>query len=65
MVSRLLLTGNFAALIRRSVARRSRSVISCSTRRSRNCSNVAPSLAHCSPSFGNSRSIVGKRSCFR
>src|SRR3954451_6169858 len=42
-VSRLLLTGNFAALIRRSVARRSRSIISDSTSRSKNTSKVAPS----------------------
>jgi hypothetical protein len=48
--------------MRSSVARRSRSTISCSTRRSRNCSKVAPSRAHCSDSFGNSRQTVGSRS---
>src|SRR6059058_4253944 len=50
---------------RRATERRSRSIISDSTSRRRNTSKVEPSLAHCSPNFRYSRTIVGNRSCFR
>jgi hypothetical protein len=46
-------------------AGRSRSIIFNSTRRNTNCSNVAASLAPCPASLEYSRTMVGKRNCFR
>ena len=64
-LSRLLTAGNFAALILRSIILRSRSIISSSIRRARNCTWSSPSAAACLASLLYSRRTVGSRSDLR
>jgi hypothetical protein len=64
-LSRLLVAGNFAALMRRSIIRRSRSISSSSQSRSRYCTWSLPSAAHCRASLACSDWKVGSLSFLR
>ena len=64
-LSRLLVAGNFAALMRRSIIRRSRSISSSSQSRSRYWTCSLPSAAHCRASLACSDWKVGSLSFLR
>ena len=64
-VSRLFTTGNVAALMRRSMARGSRSSSSSSQRRNRSRGQSSPSCAPCRATLSYSRRKVGKRRALR